>query len=69
MTRGDDQRFADILAACSELELVSERGKRDYDADPLLRRAAERLLEIIGESAKRCRTRRGRGTPRSLGAK
>jgi len=51
LSRNDQQRLADILAACNELDLVLERGKSAYDGDPLLRRAAERLLEIVGESA------------------
>lgn len=51
MSRRDEQRLADILAACDELELVSERGRLAFDSDPLIRRAAERLLEIVGESA------------------
>lgn len=51
MTRGDDQRMADILDACDELrEVVALRGAGST-SDQVLIRAAERLLEIIGEAA------------------
>lgn len=52
MSRLDDERIADILEAADELALVVARGYEAYEADPLLRRAAERLLGIIGEAAK-----------------
>lgn len=39
------------LAAAEELRVVVERGRAAFDADPILRRAAERLLEIVGEAA------------------
>lgn len=51
MTRSDEHRVGDILAAARELALIVERGRPAFDADPILRRAAERLLEIIGEAA------------------
>lgn len=51
MTRGDEQRIADILDAAGELAMIRDRGKQAFDDDVLLRRAAERLLEIIGEAA------------------
>ncbi len=51
MTRSDDHRIGDILTAARELGLVVERGRTAFDTDPILRRAAERLLEIIGEAA------------------
>lgn len=52
MSRGDDLRLADILAAADDLAMLVDRGRSAYDADPFLQRAAERLLEIIGEAAK-----------------
>ena len=51
MTRGDDQRIADILDACQELAtIVAIRESGSTDSQVLVR-AAERLLEIIGEAA------------------
>ena len=51
MSRSDDQRIADILDAADELDLIVQRGRDSFDDDPILQRAAERLLEIIGEAA------------------
>ncbi len=51
MTRSDDHRLADIRDAAGELALIVGRGRDAFDNDPVLRRAAERLLEIIGEAA------------------
>lgn len=51
MTRRDEQRIADILDAAAELRIIVDRGRAVFDADVILRRAAERLLEIIGEAA------------------
>ena len=51
MSRSDDDRIADIFDASGELAELVGRGKSVYDADVLLQRAAERLLEIIGEAA------------------
>ena len=51
MSRADEERIGDILAAASELEAVVGRGWDAFASDPILRRAAERLLEIIGEAA------------------
>ena len=51
MSRSDDQRIADILDACQELAAVVSL-RASAGADPqILVRAAERLLEIIGEAA------------------
>lgn len=50
MTRSDEHRIGDILQAATELEEIVDRGREAYDADPILRRASERLLEIIGEA-------------------
>ena len=51
MSRSDDQRLADILDCAAELAHVVSRGHQAFLDDPILRRAAERLLEIIGEAA------------------
>lgn len=51
MTRSDDQRIADILDACDELNAVVALRGSDGPTDQVLLRAAERLLEIIGEAA------------------
>lgn len=51
MTRGDDQRLADILDACDELDVVVSMRGSNSSPDQVLLRAAERLLEIIGEAA------------------
>jgi uncharacterized protein with HEPN domain len=51
VSRRDDQRVADIIDAAAELKAIVDRGRRSFDADPILQRAAERLLEIIGEAA------------------
>lgn len=51
MSRSDVERIADILTACRELEVIVSRGYEAFLADLILQRAAERLLEIIGEAA------------------
>ena len=51
MSRSDDQRIADLLDAADELADIVDRGRDAFNADPVLRRAAERLLEIIGVAA------------------
>ncbi len=51
MTRSDDQRIADILDACDELSAVVALRESDGANGKVLLRAAERLLEIIGEAA------------------
>ena len=51
MTRSDDQRIADILDACEELSAVVALRGSDGATDQVLLRAAERLLEIVGEAA------------------
>jgi uncharacterized protein with HEPN domain len=40
------------VAAADDLAVLVGRGRATFDADPFLQRAAERLLEIIGEAAK-----------------
>lgn len=51
MTRSDDQRIADILDACDELGVVVGLRRGGKMSDLVLLRAAERLLEIMGEAA------------------
>jgi uncharacterized protein with HEPN domain len=51
MTRSDDERIADILDACNELEGVVTLRREGVTSEKVLVRAAERLLEIIGEAA------------------
>ena len=51
MSRGDDQRIADMVEVCSELaEVVADRAAGVVPERVLLR-AAERLLEVLGEAA------------------
>lgn len=51
MSRSDDERVADILEAAGELAMVIEIGRDEFLASALHVRAAERLLEIIGEAS------------------
>ena len=51
MSRGDDLRVADILEAAQHLAELVAPGRSAFDADWTRQRAAERLLEIIGEAA------------------
>ncbi len=51
MTRTDDQRIADMLDACDELSEVVTLRSTGTTSDQVLIRAAERLLEILGEAA------------------
>ncbi len=51
MTRGDRERTADMIEACSEFaEVVAQRAAGTVP-ERLLLRAAERLLEVLGEAA------------------
>lgn len=52
MSRADDARIADILDAARQIAEVAERGRQAWDEDRISRLAVERLLEIIGESAR-----------------
>jgi len=52
VTRADDKRLDDILAAAAEIADIVSRGKNKFDDDVALRRALERCLEIIGDAAK-----------------
>ena len=51
MTRGDRERVDDILEACHKLAEIAALGRSEYDRSWMLRSAAERQLEIIGQAA------------------
>lgn len=51
MSRTDDLRLADIHEAAAQLATMVAGGREAFDADWMRQRAAERLLEIIGEAA------------------
>ena len=61
MTRGDDLRLADIRDACAELQVLVELRSSRSTPEAVTTRAAERLLEIIGEAgnslSEDCKTR------------
>jgi uncharacterized protein with HEPN domain len=52
LSRADDERIADILDAARQIAEVVERGRQAWDDDRISQLAVERLLEIIGESAR-----------------
>lgn len=51
MSRSDVQRVADIVEAGNQLAELVTAGRSSFDADWIRQRAAERLLEIIGEAS------------------
>ena len=51
MTRADELRIADIAEAAEELAEVVRVGRQAFLDSAIRLRAAERLLEIIGEAA------------------
>lgn len=51
MSRSDDLRIADILEAAEQLASLVADGRGRFDTDSIRQRAAERLLEIIGEAS------------------
>lgn len=51
MSRSDDLRIADILEAAGQTAELVAGGRELFDSDWTRQRAAERLLEIIGEAA------------------
>jgi uncharacterized protein with HEPN domain len=53
MSRGDEQRIADILDACDELSAIVRMRPRSQVPEAVLLRAADRLLELIGEASNR----------------
>lgn len=52
MSRSDEERIADIVDAAAEITRIVANGKTAWDTDHISRLAVERLLEIIGESAR-----------------
>jgi uncharacterized protein with HEPN domain len=52
VSRGDNQRIDDIVEAASEICDVVAAGREAWDNDRVRQLAVERLLEIIGESAR-----------------
>jgi len=52
VSRSDDERIADILEAAEQIATVVDRGRAAWDSDRISQLAVERLLEIIGESAR-----------------
>ena len=48
----DRRRLADILAPVADAELIGERGREAFDADPLAVRAAKNIVTEIGEATK-----------------
>ena len=52
MSRADDERIDDIIEAASQIAAIVEEGRTAWDADRVRQLAVERLLEIIGESAR-----------------
>ena len=51
MSRSDDERISDIVEAADELAGVVGVGREAFLSSALRVRAAERLLEIIGEAS------------------
>jgi uncharacterized protein with HEPN domain len=51
VSRPDAERLADIVDAADELAEVIAVGQQGFLVDPMRIRAAERLLEIIGEAS------------------
>ncbi|MST31306.1 DUF86 domain-containing protein [Acidimicrobiaceae bacterium USS-CC1] len=60
MTRHDDERVCDILDATQQVATIVAGGETAFRADRVRQLAVERLLEIIGESA-RAMSEAGRG--------
>jgi uncharacterized protein with HEPN domain len=52
VSRSDDERIADILEAAAQISTIVGRGKDTWENDWIAQLAVERLLEIIGESAR-----------------
>jgi len=51
LSRPDDLRIADVLEAAAQLAALVAEGREAFDRDSIRQRAAERLLEIIGEAS------------------
>jgi uncharacterized protein with HEPN domain len=52
VSRADDERIDDIVEAASEISAIVEAGRKAWTSDRVRQLAVERLLEIIGESAR-----------------
>ena len=52
MSRADDERIDDIVEAASAIAAVVADGREAWETDRVRQLAVERLLEIIGESAR-----------------
>lgn len=52
MSRSDEERIADIIEAGGQIAGIVSVGKAAWDGDRVAQLAVERLLEIIGESAR-----------------
>jgi uncharacterized protein with HEPN domain len=52
VSRADDERIEDIAEAARQIGGIVAAGREAWDADHVRRLAVERLLEIIGESAR-----------------
>jgi uncharacterized protein with HEPN domain len=52
VSRADDQRIDDIVEAAAEITAIVAGGREAWDNDRVRQLAVERLLEIIGESAR-----------------
>jgi uncharacterized protein with HEPN domain len=52
VTRPDEKRLDDIVAATAEIADIVGRGRDVFDRDFAVRRALERCLEIVGEASK-----------------
>jgi uncharacterized protein with HEPN domain len=52
VSRGDQERLADILEAAREAMALVADGRPTWEADRVRRLAVERLLEVIGEAAR-----------------
>jgi uncharacterized protein with HEPN domain len=51
LSRSDDLRVVDVLEAAAQLAALVAEGREVFDSDSIRQRAAERLLEIIGEAS------------------
>ena len=54
--RSDDDLVADILEACGVGSQIVARVREAFDADPVIRYAAETLVGRIGDAASKLRT-------------
>jgi uncharacterized protein with HEPN domain len=52
VSRADDERIDDIVEAASEIAAIVDAGREAWEKDHVRQLAVERLLEIIGESAR-----------------